>query len=438
MKPRVLSLFKLWLSPLLLGAACQPISLLPENFSSCEPAPFTLPNRPITYYEDIKPILDGRCVECHTPGGIGPFTLDTFEQAFKRNDLLPSAVQEKTMPPWPADDCCASYERKRSLTSEQIALITAWVNLGALEGDPLLEGSPLEPSTVDLPRIDATIEMPEPYEPQVAGGSDELRCFLLDWPFTDEKFITGFTVRPGNRTAVHHVALLTLNQEDALEAERSDAADERLGFDCDTFSLEPHPSNSIGTWSPGYRSVIYPDNIGLRAPANSMVLMQVHYDVSHSDGSLDQTAVDFMIEDEIEHEAKSIPVGNPLWQVKNAMLLKAGEEDVMYNFAYDPTKLLNANKGFRIFGVNLHMHEFGTQGSLAILRKNGSADCLFHTTLWDFDWIGEYTLTNPIEFLPGDELYIECHWNTQGLSEELQWGVDEEMCGGLLSVIELE
>jgi hypothetical protein len=435
MMKRVISLSSLFLS-----IACQPTSLLPEGFSTCEaPAPFTLPDRPITYYEDVKPIIDGRCVECHSTGGIGPFTLDTFEQAFKRSDAIPEQVQDKIMPPWPPDDCCAPYDRKRSLTDEQIALLSAWVEQGALEGDPLLEGPPLEPVTVDLPRIDATIEMPEAYEPQVAiGDSDELRCFLLDWPFTEEKFVTGFNVRPGNRTIVHHIALLTLNQADGLEAEREDALDDRQGFDCHTFNLELNPTGSIGSWAPGYRSVVYPDGVGLKAPAGSRVLMQVHYDLEHSNDLPDQTAVDFMLQDEVEHEVKIIPVGNPLWLVGNAMQLKAGEADTMYNFSYDPTKLLNGSKGFRIFGVNLHMHELGTQGALAIFRKNGATDCLFHTTRWDFHWLGEYTLTDPIDFFPGDELYVECHWSTEGLTEDLRWGNDEEMCGGLLSVIDLE
>lgn len=434
MQPKLL-LFPVALS--LLG--CQPRSLLPEGFSSCEaPAPFTLPARPITYFEDIKPIFDARCVECHAQTGIAPFPLDNFVSSNKHAEEILPQVLNRLMPPWPPDDCCADYDDKRSLTEEQIALIAAWVEQKATPGDPALEGPPLEPVTIELPRIDLTLRMPEPFVPEaLVGDSDELRCFVLDLPFGEEKFVTGLNVRPANRSIVHHVALMTLNQEDALAAEREDALDDRAGFDCHSFNLELNPTGNLGGWAPGYRSVIYPDGVGLRVPAGSFVLMQVHYDISHSTGEPDQTEVDFMLEDEVELVGRGMAVGDPLWLFDGGMRLPAGEEDVMYNFSYDPTVVITRGEPFRIYGVNLHMHELGTSGSLAILRKDGSTDCLFHTTRWDFDWLGQYELVTPIDFFPGDELYVECHWSTLGLSEDLQWGADEEMCGGLFLITDL-
>ena len=33
-------------------------------------------SRPPTYYQHVKPILDGRCGNCHMAGGLAPFASD--------------------------------------------------------------------------------------------------------------------------------------------------------------------------------------------------------------------------------------------------------------------------------------------------------------------------------------------------------------------------
>ncbi len=32
--------------------------------------------RDLSYYADVKPILESNCVNCHQAGGVAPFTLD--------------------------------------------------------------------------------------------------------------------------------------------------------------------------------------------------------------------------------------------------------------------------------------------------------------------------------------------------------------------------
>ncbi len=33
----------------------------------------------VTYYRDVKPIATAKCATCHDAGGIGPFTLTSFQ-----------------------------------------------------------------------------------------------------------------------------------------------------------------------------------------------------------------------------------------------------------------------------------------------------------------------------------------------------------------------
>ena len=52
----------------------------------CESSPESPPTGPVppgtsatvTYWQDVAPIYNQRCVSCHQAGGIGPFRLDTY------------------------------------------------------------------------------------------------------------------------------------------------------------------------------------------------------------------------------------------------------------------------------------------------------------------------------------------------------------------------
>jgi hypothetical protein len=48
---------------------------------------------------------------------------------------------------------------------------------------------------------------------------------------------------------------------------------------------------------------------------------------------------------------------------------------------------------------------------------------------WNFHWQGSYGFSQPKTFNPGDQLYLECHWNNMG-STDKNWGetTEDEMC----------
>ena len=140
-------------------------------------------------------------------------------------------------------------------------------------------------------------------------------------------------------------------------------------------------------------------------------------------------------------------VMNPLWLVGDTMSIPAHEPDAWNWFSWDPTALTR-NKPFAIYSVNIHMHELGTIGRLAIVRADGSSECLLNITNWDFDWISEYWLDEPVILEPGDELFVECHWdNTAGNQKivdgeletphDIAWGTDQEMCAAVVAGVEV-
>src|SRR5262249_21958843 len=110
------------------------------------------------------------------------------------------------------------------------------------------------------------------------------------------------------------------------------------------------------------------------------------------------------------------------------------------------------NTAFTIWGAGLHMHTRGTHGRIGIRRSTTSAtpgadDCALQIDKWDFHWQGSYSLVQPMQFAPGDQLELECHFdNTAGNQplvngvpmpvRDVNWGesTTDEMCLGLFYI----
>lgn len=421
---------------------------LPDEFGTCEieqsssSAPVPQP----TYFENIKPILDARCVDCHQEGGIGPFSLTDYETAFRLRGAIGAAVASGSMPPWQPDDCCSEYRWDLSLPEEEKALLLRWVEIGAPEGLAEAEGAPIEAERGGLSRVDLTLTMPEPFEPKALIGADEVRCFVLEWPLDRDAFVTGMNIVPGDRSMVHHVVLYAFPGEEAEALRAREGADGRPGWDCyGELASDSKAIGSLGGWTPGARGVEFPDGLGRKVPADAVLVLNMHYDTGTNLG-IDQSSVELMISDAVEHEIDAVGIVNPLWLVGDGMRIEKDDPDATTFFHYDPTAVLTKGKAFRIYSVNHHMHELGSIGRIAILRSDGTTDCLLNITEWDFDWLGEYWFKEPIVFNPGDELYIECHWDNRSInqkivngeqlpSRDLAWGTDAEMCAGVLNVV---
>ncbi len=153
-----------------------------------------------TYYHDIQPIIQSKCVECHNPTGIGPFAFETPSDVISRAALISQQVSAQIMPPWPPADTCNTYQRDRSLTTDQINTVTNWVNGGAPEGDP--SDQMTAPTPTGMSRVDLTLQMPEAFTPNETP--DDYRCFLIPWTPTTAQYVTGLGMTPGDPRIVHH------------------------------------------------------------------------------------------------------------------------------------------------------------------------------------------------------------------------------------------
>jgi hypothetical protein len=399
----------------------------------------------VTYYEDIKPLLDAKCTGCHLDGGIAPFSLETFAMAEAHGGEAKLNVEAGLMPPWPPNSDCNEYLGDRSLSETQKALFVQWVDEGMAMGDPAAEGAPIEVERQELTRVDLELEMPVTYT--AVRDPDDYRCFVIPWPEETTRFVTGFRAVPGNPAVVHHVIAFLAGPSFAAEYDAMDAAEEGPGYTC--FGGNGGSARGmIGAWAPGSLGQDNPAGTGIRVEPGSRIVLQLHYSTLNTgEPEPDLTKIQVKLDDAVEHEATVMPWANPSWLDSKDMEIPANEADVMHEFAFDAT--LAYGDDFRIYAAALHQHTLGTRSRVVIDRDDGGGeDCLLQIDDWNFHWQGSYGLREPIDFHRGDELRLECHWDNTAENQpddadgeprtpqDVYWGegTTDEMCLSFLYV----
>src|ERR1700761_5558231 len=92
----------------------------------------------VPFSKDIAPIFERACQNFHRPGAIAPMSLLTYKDARPWARSIKVKVVKRQMPPWHIDRNVGinKFKDDPSLTDAQIAVIAAWVDRGAPEGNP--------------------------------------------------------------------------------------------------------------------------------------------------------------------------------------------------------------------------------------------------------------------------------------------------------------
>ncbi len=410
-----------------------------------------------TYYENVRPILEGRCTGCHYSGGIAPFALKRYSQAFQHRKQIAYMVSHRLMPPWRADKGYRKYLYDSSLTNAQIRTVVRWVAQGAPKGSSRHAGR-LLPRT-GLPRmshVDVTQTMPGPYLPQ---GVDDYRCFVLPWTPDRPVYVTGIDLRPGQRAEVHHVSILIFNAAETRAAEALDAADAGPGFGCSLGMAAPtqYPYQLLGGWAPGGYGGALPQGTGVKVPAGSHLVVQIHYHNPNRAPKPDLSRLDLQLADSVARPSTWLSILNPNWlTAPDRFEIPAGKKDVRFTFTGDPRKNLafvpgelDLSNGFVVHAAALHMHMLGTGGKLVIEHAGGSTEPLLSISRWNFMWQFGYQFASPATFGKDDQLMLQCRWDNSAANQPVMDGVQQrpklvrwgerstdEMCVGYLYVSE--
>lgn len=382
-----------------------------------------------TYTGAVVRILQKHCQECHRKNQVGPFPLETFEQARKRADDIASIVEERRMPPWKAAPGVGPrFKHDRSLSASEIATLTAWAEAGAPQGDPAALPPALKfPEDWTLGTPDLVLQLADDF-PIPASGDDIYRCFVLPTNLPKDVYISAIEYRPGNRQVVHHM----LGYVDTSgQGRKKDAADPGQGYSC--FSgpeVEIH--GDLGGWAPGNEPSHLPEGVGRFLPRGADVVLQIHY---HPTGkaTTDRSKIGIHF--------THTPVRQILhWSaaLKHDLKLPPNESRIKAEAAWPVPVDLEA------WAVTPHMHLLGRDMLMSLTFPDGKTQDLIKISDWDFSWQNTYYFEKPITLPKGTVLKIVAHFdNSAGNPRNpnhppklVTWGeaTTDEMCIGFIAV----
>ena len=423
-----------------------------------------------TYSKDVKPLLDGRCTGCHADGQVA-FPLTTYDTVYEKRSAVVDAVASHRMPVWLAEAGHQAYVDDPTLSDAEIAVFQSWRDAGYARGDETAVVA--QPGGAALRDLDADLTLPihapgTSYLPN-QKMTDEYRCFLIDWPETAAKYMTGFEAVPGNTAIAHHLVVYHVNSGLVPMLRQLDQEEDGEGYRCFGGALPDRLGDAsvrkrvetqfpgvlkadswnslwLGHWAPGMRGNLLPEGTGLPIAAGGALVVQIHYYTRSAPNADDGGGeVRFKLADNVEKPGFVVGLSNGDWidgRQNRSLVVPAGKEaTVSYSAPLDLIMQLGkAELGItmdvgqiEVRSANLHMHSFGKSAVAYLQDKTGAKDILLSIPQWNLNWQHDYTFTEPKVFSVADagatSLHVECTFaNATGHDVYGGYGSDDEMC----------
>jgi hypothetical protein len=398
-----------------------------------------------TWYQDVGPIVAEHCMGCHQEGGIAPFSLTTYADAFELADRMFDAVEIGLMPPWDAEEAsdCApprSWKDDPRLSAEELETLRVWIEDGKAAGSAAELPPPPE---TELTGVTDTLVPGTPYV--TSGPDDQFRCFLLEPDFPEPiKWMTGLQVRPGNPDVVHHAVLAVMQPGAELNALKA-AVGVGRAFEC-TNPATATGSYLLGVWTPGNQPMQTDDNLAVPILRGSAVVMQIHYHPAGQVNDADATSVDLRLGDTWPEKLYTYAAWGNAFMAPQLLpdpddrfgvefRIPANSDDHGEHMRFT----VGAGEGGEplevpLFAAYPHMHYIGIGLQVRIERaapQSGEPanECLVNVPRWNFDWQRAYQYDASFANLPtvrtGDTIDVQCTYDNTLENPFVQRALDD-------------
>jgi hypothetical protein len=357
------------------------------------------PHLDLSYANDIAPLLQAKCVRCHSPGNIGTWDMTNHAAVQLRAEFIREQVMSGLMPPWHADPFYGRFINDSSLNPDQAAKLIQWLDAGAPRGDgpdPLVD-SPA--STTNYPyswpaslgQPDAILRIPMQNVP--ADGTVDYRYInVVNTAFTTNVWLRAAIVRPTNTRVVHH----------CLVFQGTAGANGLDGF--------------FAGYVPGFDADPYPSGTGKLLRQGETLRFQMHY-TTVGESQTDQTEIGLYL--------APVPPTYAL-QTKSALnipftigtiAIPANAGDFELTAQHPASGALTTN--IVLYEMSPHMHLRGSRFKYEAVYPNGTREVLLSVPYYIFHWQALYRLTQP-KYLPrGSRIVCTAAWDNTTQNLEL-------------------
>jgi len=335
-----------------------------------------------TYHGEIARLVQRHCGECHRDGGVGPFSLDSYDDLVAHAGMVREVVRRGTMPPWFAADesdgtasesqpAPLTWANERSLASREKAMLLAWLDGQKPAGDPATAPEPKAyPDGWVIGEPDRVWEFAKP-EAVKATGVMPYQNVIVETGLTEDRWVQSIEIRPGSPEVVHHVLVHVLPP-----GSNEIARDEREGY--------------WAVYVPGQSVHAYPEGFARKLPAGARLNFQMHY-TPNGTATTDSTRIGVVFCDEPEHEVRTAGIIN----TRLAIPPGAGNHREVASITL-PTDAT-------VLSFLPHMHLRG-KACRYELTHGGETTTLLDVPRYDFNWQLIYQLAQPLALSAGDRL----------------------------------
>jgi hypothetical protein len=333
------------------------------------------------FSNDVAPILQAKCEECHRKDSMAPMSLVTYDETRPWAKAIRQRVLARQMPPWHIDRTVGvqKFKNDMSLSDDQINTIVRWVDAGAPEGNPKDMPPPRKWPTDNAWQAAKTLGEPdlviksEPYT-MAAHRQDVWWRPVTDIPLTEPRWVRAVEIRPGSlagRKITHH-AVAYLDQDDpgSLDSQAG-----RRGF--------------LMEWAIGKADDEYAPGTGKLLLPGSKISWDIHLHAAGED-----------IRDHVEIGLWFYPKG----QEPKYRTYLTGFTGTPANFAGKPGRVLDIppntlteTQGFtvlkqpaRIDNFQPHMHLRGKAMAVEAILPDGNTQMLSYIGNFNFNWMTNY------------------------------------------------
>lgn len=332
----------------------------------------------------------------------------TYAQVRPWAKAIRASVLTRAMPPWHADPAHGRFANDRSLTPQEIRILTAWIDGGTPEGPWGAAPPPVRFETGwRIGKPDLVVEFPVDYQVP-AAGIIPYQSIIVPSGFTEDRWVQAVEVMPGDRSVVHHAVVYA--REPGGEFAKNGPINQffelfkvhrlKLPEKGNTmFSSLAEPEH-LEVYAPGADPIVLRPGQARLIRAGSDFIFEMHYTTNGKEAR-DRTRVGLIFAKQPPTErVRTVRIQNG-----SAIVIPPGEP------AYRMQSQVFVEQDVKVVSFMPHMHLRGRSFEFEAIYPDGSAEVLLRVPRYDFHWQMSYYLEQPKLLPRGTVLVCRATWD---------------------------
>ena len=403
----------------------------------------------LTFVKDAAPILQRRCLNCHSQGGYFPPYFDSYETVKGWSKMIRETLLTERMPPLSYDPHYTKFKNFVALEPEEKARLVAWIDAGMERGtgaDPLTKAPKAAVAAKLPPKIwEVGMDKPQKIDPK---GTKEYLYLQIGGPAPYDMWMTAFHTHTTNPRQIHHESIMVVAKPVSFYEERAKKLRDQGIVDANTDGDLPlyildamkelYKSGEDvsyvrkGVWAAGRPQPDFlPPGTAIHIPKGHYVILEQHY-VGNGKEDEEQTRIEFF-------GYRSKPKGHKLLHsngvYETEYVIPPNERSFVVH-----SKARTFKRPIEIRFLLSHMHIRGRSLRFQHILPSGQEKTIISIPNFDFGWHtgAEFIPEKPISVPAGGKLKLVCEFdnstsnpNNPDPSKEIRFGQTfdrAEMC----------